>query len=243
MPAAPASSKLLIVDDEASVLKLVKTMLSRANYEVTTCGSASEALKLLSENPFDCVITDAVMPVMTGYDFVRAIRNDAALSGMPVLMLTRKRHRQDVKLAVEAGVTDYVLKPIDEYLLLDKVEMCLKKTGMKRQIYEHQINGDHANAQVGIDCRVISICESDVTIRLPFALEERMPFHLWSNIFEEVGIAVPLLKLYKCDKIEDGNKDLADFPYEVKLSFVGVADTDLKKVRAWLQRQDVARRQ
>jgi DNA-binding response OmpR family regulator len=131
-PAKPAS-RLLVVDDEPAVLEFLRALLSRSRYEVTTAESASEARRILDRETqaFDCVITDAIMPEVTGYAFVASLRTDPRYAQLPVLMLTRKRHRKDVKLAVEAGVTDYVLKPIDDALLLEKLKLCLSKRGVQ----------------------------------------------------------------------------------------------------------------
>jgi DNA-binding response OmpR family regulator len=119
------------VDDEPAILQFLSTLLTRSHCEVTVAESAIEARKLLDKDPeaFDCVITDAIMPEITGYAFVASLRTDPRYMALPVLMLTRKRHRKDVKLAVEAGVTDYVLKPIDAALLLEKLKLCMVKRG------------------------------------------------------------------------------------------------------------------
>jgi DNA-binding response OmpR family regulator len=132
-PKAPVETvpRVLVVDDEPAVLEVLKVVLGRAQCQVTTAETAQAAREILEQEPtaFDCVITDAVMPDETGYDLVRALRAESRFARLPVLMLTRKRHRKDVKLAVEAGVTDYVLKPIDAALLLEKLKACLAKRG------------------------------------------------------------------------------------------------------------------
>ncbi len=238
---SPPPSRLLVIDDEGAVLNLVKAMLTRANYEVTTCESAQEGLKFLEQTPFDCVITDAIMPVMTGYDFVQSVRKHPELCHIPVLMLTRKRHRQDVKRAVEAGVTDYVLKPIDEHLLLDKVELCLKKGGGKRHMVESPVSGPASQAEISVDCHISSVSESEMTMRLAFPLLPAMPFTLKTKLFEDMGIGSPLLKVLKTDRLSDPGM-MAEFPYEAKISFVGVQEADLKKIRTWLRAQELKKK-
>jgi DNA-binding response OmpR family regulator len=128
-PAPP--TRVLVVDDEPAILQFLNVLLTRSGCKVTMAESAVEARKMLDQDPkgFDCVITDAIMPEVTGYDFVTALRSDPKFVALPILMLTRKRHRKDVKLAVEAGVTDYVLKPIDDALLLEKLKICVAKRG------------------------------------------------------------------------------------------------------------------
>jgi DNA-binding response OmpR family regulator len=126
--------RLLVVDDEPAMLGILEHLLKRAGCEITLCDSGAKAIDILSAAPFDCVLTDAAMPGMSGYDLVREIRGRLGMTTFPVLMLTRKRHREDLKLAVEVGATDYVFKPIDEALLLEKIETCLRNSGKRRDL-------------------------------------------------------------------------------------------------------------
>jgi len=237
------SPRVLLVDDEAAVLRMVKTMLTRANYEVQTASSAAAGMKALAEQgPFNCVITDAVMPEMTGYDLVKMIRKHPDHSGVPVLMLTRKRHRQDVKKAVDAGVTDYVLKPIDEHLLLDKVELCLKKAEAKRHIFECPINGKSSEAKLTFQPQIVALSESDFTLRSPVPIPNQMPFQFRAQLFEEIGIVSPMIKPMSMREVPEATPDGHELPYEIKLSFIGLPDADLRKIRAWIQKEEIRRR-
>ena len=239
----PRDARLLVVDDEIASLKLVKTMLTRAHYQVVICGSGAEALRMITQARFDCVITDAVMPTMTGYDLVRMLRRHPQFSEIPILMLTRKRHRLDVKKAVDAGVTDYVLKPIDEHLLLEKVELCIKKGAGKKHVFEAALNGIQGEVQLQLFARVVVISESGLSLRSSVPLADAVQFELVTKIFEDIGIRMPILKLLKC--VENPiPEDLAirDLPYECRFGFAGVQETDLRKIRTWLQRQELRRK-
>lgn len=230
-------TRLLVVDDEVSVQKLVKTILIRAQYDVVTCSSAEEALKLIDEELFDCVITDALMPITSGYELVKIIRNQPDHLTLPILMLTRKRHRQDVKLAVDAGVTDYVLKPIDEHLLLDKVELCLTKGSGKRHFYECSVEKEEAKGQLSFQCTIATISESSLTIltTIPMIPESRLDIQ--GLLFEKIGIKAPMIKLVTCNTVSIG-----DFSYLSKFTFMGVPESDLKRIRTWLYREEIRRR-
>jgi DNA-binding response OmpR family regulator len=230
----PGTTRLLIVDDEQTVLKFVKTILTRANYDAVTCSSATEALQLLSEEPFDCIITDVVMPVTNGYELVKAIRNSQYFGDIPILMLTRKRDRQDVKQAVDVGVTDYVLKPIDEQLLLDKVELCLTKGGGKRYTYDCTVNSVHAKAELKYACSIAAISESHITAFTALPVPDEATIEIQGQLFDEIGIQAPLIKLIACKP-----SDRADFAYQSKFTFMGVPEVDLKKIRAWLHREEI----
>jgi CheY-like chemotaxis protein len=228
---------LLVVDDEPSMLMLVERLLSKARYRVTTCASATEALRLLVRNAYDGVITDAVMPEMTGYDLVKAIRRQPLLSRLPVVMLTRKRQPDDVRKALEAGVSDYVVKPIDEHLLLDKVGLALTRSA-DRHVYQLYLSGAEAQARMNVPVTVVSVSETDILIRVPFALGSDTPVELRVSLFDQVGMAQPFLKLIQCDaeSPDVGSGFLARFV------FVGAPEADIKKLRAWLQRESIRRK-
>jgi len=100
--------RILLVDDEPAILKLLTSILRKAEFEVQTAPTPHDALDSLGHGFFDLVITDAIMPTTSGYDFVRTVRKHPLYGDVPILMLTKKRNREDVKLAVEVGVTDYV---------------------------------------------------------------------------------------------------------------------------------------
>jgi DNA-binding response OmpR family regulator len=234
------TQRLLVIDDDPSILRLVRSILTRAKYYVVTCPSAREALRRLNADTFDCIITDAVMPVMNGYDLTGLVREHPKHQAVPILMLTRKRDRQDVKKAVAVGVTDYVLKPIDEHLLLDKVEMCLKSGLGKRHIFECPITEPQGKAELGLDCKVVFMSESDMTLRIPFDIPIEAPFKLRTDIFDNIGIPPPQRKLIRCDEAPATNGPAAGtLPFEAKFALVGVPEPDLKKIRAWLQRQEI----
>jgi CheY-like chemotaxis protein len=234
-------TRVLVVDDEPAVLKIVNVMLTGAKYSVVTCESGVEALKILSVGQFDCVITDAAMPVLSGYDLVRAIRRHPVYSEIPVLMLTRRRNRMDVKRAVEAGVTDYVLKPIDDHLFLDKVSLCIKKGEGKRHVFELKVDPADSAARMSVDCSILAISETDMTLKLPIGFPLSLNFSMSSPIFKEIGIETPMLKILECEKITE-SPDERQVSYKARVAFIGMDESALMKVRSWVQRAAIRQR-
>ena len=115
--------RILIVDDDKAALALVEKILHSDSCLVTSVETGQKALELLktAPAPYDLLIADAMMPEMDGYELVALVRTDAAILETPILMLTRLRQREDLKKALTAGATDYVMKPIDAPLLKEKV--------------------------------------------------------------------------------------------------------------------------
>ncbi|MCM2323373.1 MAG: response regulator [Oligoflexia bacterium] len=233
-------SRILLIDDEPAILKLAETILRRAGHSVRATTSAEAALELLvqADPPFACVITDAMMPELSGFDVVRLIRSNPRFAALPVLMLTRKRQAEDVKEALAAGVTDYLVKPIDEHLLIDKVELCLKKGQGKRHVFEFPLVGPSAEARLELRARITSVSESGLTLRLAVPLAAGTEFLLQGALFEEIGIPAPPLKLIQCEPLETTDP----LAHEAKLAFVGLPEASLRKIRAWLHRQEALQR-
>jgi DNA-binding response OmpR family regulator len=232
---------LLVVDDEPAALKIVKSILTRARYHVVSYDSAEKALEFLKENSADCIITDALMPGLNGYDFVKCLRLNSKLADLPILMLTRKRARKDIQLAVDAGVTDYVIKPINEDLLLSKVEHCVKNGSGKRYVFENDAS-HRAAAKVAFQCSVHSISEIEITTRLPFALSYLLECELQADVFHEIGIKAPLVKLLSCKRIAEPDSQSKTLCYEATFTFMGVPESDLKRIRTWLRKETIRKR-
>jgi len=117
-------SRILIVDDEAGIRRVVRDALEREGHEVETAVDGSEALELASERSFDLVVTDLTMPRRGGLDLVRELRRESAV---PILVLTvRGEEREKVRL-LDAGADDYVTKPFGMEELLARTRALLRR--------------------------------------------------------------------------------------------------------------------
>ncbi|GAB4387739.1 MAG: hypothetical protein Kow0025_03010 [Thermodesulfovibrionales bacterium] len=110
---------ILVVDDEAIVLRSCERILRPEGYQVDTSASAAEGLKMLDSKPYDLVITDIKMPGMDGLEFIRRIRaKDPALS---IVLITGYPSQESIKEALEMRIVDYLPKPFSPALLTDVV--------------------------------------------------------------------------------------------------------------------------
>jgi DNA-binding NarL/FixJ family response regulator len=112
--------RLLVVDDEANLLRAVAACLRAEGYEVHTCLTVRDALVLLSHTVPDLIISDIRMPGMDGYTFVRQLRDSARTALIPVIFLTAKDQKEDRIEGLRTGVDAYMTKPFepDELLAL-----------------------------------------------------------------------------------------------------------------------------
>ena len=118
--------KVLVVDDEARMRKLVKDFLVKKDFEVLEAGDGRAALDSLYENPdLSLIILDVMMPVLDGWQVLREIRTE---SKVPVIMLTAKSQEQDELLGFELGVDEYVTKPFSPKILVARVNALLRRS-------------------------------------------------------------------------------------------------------------------
>ena len=126
-----SGSKILAADDDRIVRRIVVAKLSGLGYDVTQVEDGQEALRLLEDGYVpDLLITDSLMPRMTGLELVRSIRSspDDALAKLPVIMLTSRQGEHDVIEGLQTGLDDYVTKPFSPDELAARVRSVLWRT-------------------------------------------------------------------------------------------------------------------
>lgn len=121
--------KILAVDDERHIVRLVEVNLQRAGYEVVTAYDGREALeKVQSENP-DLVVLDVMMPYMDGFEVLKNLKADPKTAEIPVIMLTAKAQDADVFKGWQSGVDCYLTKPFNPMELLTFVKRIFDSLG------------------------------------------------------------------------------------------------------------------
>lgn len=123
--------KILVVDDESRMRKLVKDFLTKSGYAVIEAGDGSEALDLFFEQKdIALILLDVMMPKLDGWQVCKEIR---AYSKVPIIMLTAKSDERDELLGFELGVDEYISKPFSPKILVARVEAILRRTGQGSQ--------------------------------------------------------------------------------------------------------------
>lgn len=121
--------KILAVDDERHIVRLVEVNLQRAGYQVVTAFDGREALeKVKSEKP-DLVVLDVMMPYMDGFEVLKNLKADPVLAEIPVIMLTAKAQDADVFRGWQSGVDCYLTKPFNPMELLTFVKRIFDSLG------------------------------------------------------------------------------------------------------------------
>ena len=114
-------SRLLIVDDNAMNRDMLARRLSRNGYLVDVAESAQQLMQRVKENSTDLVLLDIEMPEVSGFDALKALRNDYSPSQLPVIMVTASNQREDIVRALNLGANDYLTKPLDFPVTLARI--------------------------------------------------------------------------------------------------------------------------
>ncbi|MFO7495912.1 MAG: response regulator [Desulfobacterales bacterium] len=118
--------KILIVDDFATMRRILKNILKKIGFtHIIEADDGSNALKVLEKEKVDLVISDWNMPKMTGLEFLKAVRSNTAFKDLPFLMVTAEAQKQNIIEAVQAGVSNYVVKPFTEEVITEKLAKIL----------------------------------------------------------------------------------------------------------------------
>ncbi|MGH8214877.1 MAG: chemotaxis response regulator CheY [Rhodanobacteraceae bacterium] len=122
--------KILVVDDFSTMRRIIRNLLGELGFGAANIREAEDgtaALAALRAGGIDLVVTDWNMPGMTGIDLLRAIRADAELKSLPVLMVTAENTREQIIAAAQAGVNGYIVKPFTAATLSDKIERVFER--------------------------------------------------------------------------------------------------------------------
>ena len=202
--------KILVVDDEERMRRLVKDFLAKKGYAVIEASNGREALDLFyKDNSIDLVILDVMMPVMDGWATLREIRET---SKIPIIMLTAKAEEHDELLGFELGVDEYITKPFSPKILVARVEALLRRFG--------SIGAENEKLSYGgivLDKNAHSVLVDSSEIELSYK-----EFELLSYFMENKGLALSR------DRILDS---VWNYDY---FGDARTVDTHVKKLRAKL---------
>jgi DNA-binding response OmpR family regulator len=120
------SQLILVVDDEAALVKVVRGYLEQAGYQVVSAANGREALFAARDHKPDLIILDLMMPEMDGFEFMRQYTREGSA---PIIALTARIDEMDKVLGLEMGADDYVTKPFSSRELVARVRALLRRSG------------------------------------------------------------------------------------------------------------------
>lgn len=119
--------RVLIIDDDQDVQRLLKVQLSQGNFALTSAFSGADGINTAREGRFDLILLDLMLPDMTGFDVLAVLKSKAETASTPVIMLTSHGEDEHVVRGLELGAEDYVVKPFSWKVLLSRVKTVLRR--------------------------------------------------------------------------------------------------------------------
>jgi DNA-binding response OmpR family regulator len=221
-------ARILVVDDDTDILKITEQVLGSAGHSVFVAEDALRAIDWLNHTSFDLLISDVNMPHYSGLQLVSTIRNNPKFSSLAIAMLTGMRERKDVEKAMDIGVDDYIIKPLDPLILLQKVNALFDKRPPKR--YPEITLGRSALAQGHLKraLTVETISELGVRVLTDLSLRPGMVVDIGAEFFVALDVEIPPMKVLSVEiDAESGSQ-------RAQLIFLAPREAFLKKIRHWL---------
>ena len=128
MPSPTAVQKILVVDDDQSLARVVRAYLEKAGFQVLTAFDGETAIHTLRRDRPELVVLDLMLPDRDGWDITRLVRSDPALANTPIIMLTARADDIDKIVGLELGADDYITKPFNPREVVARVRSVLRRT-------------------------------------------------------------------------------------------------------------------
>jgi DNA-binding response OmpR family regulator len=122
-------AKILIAEDERDIRDLITFTLQFAGYQVIPTSNGEEAFETAKNELPDLVLLDVRMPRMTGYEACTHLKKELSTRHIPVIFLSAKGQEAEIRTGLEAGASDYIVKPFSPDQLVDRIQTILKQTG------------------------------------------------------------------------------------------------------------------
>jgi DNA-binding response OmpR family regulator len=151
---SPQPARILLVDDEQSVQKLLSYPLRKEGYEVVPAMDGQEALERCRGQSFDLIVLDVMLPKLDGFDVCRQIR---AQSSVPIIMLTAKAEEFDKVLGLELGADDYITKPFSMREFRSRVKAVLRRSDLLREEQRDEEPIDADELRIDFSKRTVEI--------------------------------------------------------------------------------------
>ena len=166
-------NKILVVDDEKSIVNIISYNLKKEGYEVVTANNGADGYKIFNEEKPDLILLDIMMPEMDGYEVCKRIREK---SNVPIIMLTARAEEIDKVIGLELGADDYVTKPFGNRELMARVKANLRRTTVLSSENALNVSGSVKFGDLEIDMERYEVSKRGETIYLTLREFELLKF-------------------------------------------------------------------
>lgn len=151
-----SAGRILVVDDEPQIRRVMRTTLTANDYEVSDARSGEEAVEKLVDEKFDLILLDVNLPGMSGLEACRVIRSETLVPDVAIIMLTVRNEEKDKVEALDAGADDYVVKPFGMPELLARIRAALRRVPLPQ---------DSAPQRISLKDAEVDFVARQVTVR------------------------------------------------------------------------------
>jgi two-component system alkaline phosphatase synthesis response regulator PhoP len=134
--------RILVIDDDASISKLLSDVLTEEGFSVTTASCGEEGIKKVRQSKPNLVILDLRLPDMDGFQICQTLKKDKSVSSIPIIMLTVKSTKSSTVAGLEMGADDYIVKPFNQEELVARVKTVLRRASGGEKVEEISKYGD-----------------------------------------------------------------------------------------------------
>lgn len=224
-------SMVLVVDDDQSIVELLKDFLVNDHFQVVTANDAAEAWTCFQQNTIHCIILDIMMPGQSGFDLCRRIR---AESNVPILFLSARGDDVDKIRGLTLGGDDYIVKSASPGEIVARVKAVLRRTTMpqssKSQVLDYgRIKLDRATRELGVDQTKVSLTPKEYELLSLFMEHPKQVFtyeqlleKFWDGIGDKHTIRVHLSRLREKIELNPDQPQILTNVWGVGYRFEGV---------------------
>lgn len=166
-----SKQRILVVDDDAAVVRLIRSYLEQAGYDVLTAHNGETALHTIRRDRPDLVLLDLMLPDKDGWDITRIVRNDPNLATLPILMLTARVTDTDKIVGLELGADDYITKPYNPREVVARVRARLRvQQGLQQagtstpHLRIGNLKLDHNRMEVTLNGQVVELTMTEFSL-------------------------------------------------------------------------------
>lgn len=222
------NEKILLVEDQDNIRLLNQKILEKENYTVVTAANGIEALKALQmHDDIILILLDIMMPNMNGIEFLEKAKSLINEQGIKVCMLSAKGEKTDIKTLIELGANDYLVKPIEREILLEKVGIITRHQN-KSQFFTAKADYPAqllSKSGVG-DVTITSISEFELSFESEITVNDGdIVILIADDLFKYLGLEFPAI--FSVHHVESLGKKK-----KYKTSYVGLSDKTYKSIRS-----------
>ena len=155
------AKRVLVVDDEKLIVKGIRFSLEQEGMEVECAYDGEEALKFATENTYDMILLDLMLPKMDGFEVCQRIRE---FSDVPIVMLTAKGDDMDKILGLEYGADDYITKPFNILEVKARIKAIMRRTGTKEEKTTKKSVIENGDIKLDLESRRLYICGQEINL-------------------------------------------------------------------------------